>query len=186
MAIGSYNSSSINVDVTGGVSISPFSSIEVIPRPIIFKDDSGNEDMNVNGSSTNKIYTISPSTNKIWYCEYITLSIDDGGSPNPNKYGDLNELQNGTLIELYYGSNAHTIQNLKNNSDILHTFIFSVPIIDDKFMSFNEFYVGNLIFKILIPLKNSRGDKLQVTVRDNLTGLNYHKMSAFFYEIDET
>ncbi len=186
MAIGSYSGASVVVDVTGGISISPIPSTKIKPYCKFFVNDSDSYSMNVDGSSTPKVFTVAPQSGYIWYCEHLTFGIDDGGTCPPSNYGALSELTNGVLIELVRGTSEIQIANLRNNGDIALCFNHSVGFFENgKFMATSNGFFGKLVFATCIALDGTNGDKFRVTIRDNLSSLTFQRMSAQVWEIEE-
>lgn len=58
-------------------------------------ESSGDNDMAVDGSSTNQVFSISATEDTNIYIKYISVVIGDGGTVALNKFGSLSELTNG-------------------------------------------------------------------------------------------
>ena len=78
-------------------------TVFAIPFRQYFTDDgtsSGDNDMIVDGSSTNVDFYVTADAEKDTYIVTISVDLSDGGTPNMNKFGDLTALTNG--IEVLY------------------------------------------------------------------------------------
>ena len=60
-----------------------------LPYRARFVDDLGSDVMKVDGSVTEKIFSLSAKPDRDVYINSISVRIADGGSPNLNKFGNL-------------------------------------------------------------------------------------------------
>lgn len=177
--IGTYGGASVTVDVTGGVSISPVPATEIAPQTKFFLNGSA-YNQNVDGSSTPQLFTIAPPAGEIWYCEHITFGLDDGGGCPPTSYGAITSgLTNGVKVDLIKDSSTYEIVNLKNNGDVSLAFNFAVGTFENgKYMALANGFLAKMVFATNLGLDGDTSDKLQITIRDDLTGLTFQRASG--------
>lgn len=60
-----------------------------------FSNEAGSTEMNVDGSTTEVVFSLRAIAERDIYVNSISIRIADGGSPNLNKFGNLSELTNG-------------------------------------------------------------------------------------------
>jgi len=183
MAVASYENSMVQTGSGGGVSISPIPAIAIIPK-IKFLLDSGSDDMAVNGSVTPVDFIFAPGAGETFYMEFITFGIDDTGNTDPDKYGAIGGgLTNGTQVILDQNTVEHEIVNLKNNGDIIESFNFAVgSFANGGFANFSNGFVAKMVFATNITLKGDDSDQMIIRVRDNLTGLTWHRATIQVWE----
>ena len=82
--------------------------------------------MNVNGSSTNQVFSYSPGSNVNGNnnAELLSLSIllESTGTDAFNKFGKLTALANGLSVDLSVGGTSYNICLIKDNSDLVTMF----------------------------------------------------------------
>ena len=139
--------------------------------------------MAVDGSVTPVVFSIAPPSGQIWYIDTLSFLFSDGGASKSDDWGAINGgLTNGVLIETFISSVSRTIANLKINRGLVITFsdgAFSGG--NSGFITDANFYSGILDMRPNVTLIGSAGDKIKVTVRDNLTGLISQQMSAHYW-----
>lgn len=179
MAFGSHSGAAVTVDVTGGISISPIPATAIAPQTKFFLNGSA-YNMNVNGSVTPQIFTIAPPAGEIWYCEHCTFGLDDGGGCPMTAYGAIaGGITNGVKFDLIKDTTTYEIRNLKNNGDVSLAFNFAVGTFENgKFGALANGFLAKMVFATNLGLDGDAGDKLQVTIRDDLTGLTFQRMSC--------
>jgi len=184
MALVSFNSASITVDITGGVSLSPIPSIAITPYIKYLEATGAVKDQNVNGSVTPVNFDFAPATGQGYYIEQLTFSIDDGGTSPPNAYGGIaGGLTNGVQIILHVSGVDYEIINLKNNSDILVTFSESIQVAGGSFLNFSKGFAGKISFATNITLNGTNGDYIRMRVRDNLTSIDFQRAAVQVFQV---
>lgn len=183
MNVASYRGTEFTVDITGGVSLSPLPAVTVVPQPKWFKNGT-NVSMVVNGSVTPVNFDVAPASGTTWYAYEITFAINDGGNAPPEQYGSLGlALANGVRFSANVEGADHEMLVLYNNADICLAFNEAVGKIDaGGFLNFGKGFVAKMRFPTPIALHGDHGDYLRVTVRDNLTGLNFQRVAASVFE----
>jgi hypothetical protein len=167
--------------------ISPGDGVDYPTRPVEvvhtsiekFTKSGGGVNMAVNGSSTPVVFTIAPASGKLWRIVSLTAVLEDAGSVLSTTFGAITALTNGVLIESVLSSTTRAVSNLKNNADfvgLLHEHAVGGTV--DGWFGTADIYIGTLSFKVPFRLSGTAGDKLQVTVRDDLTGLTLLAMNA--------
>lgn len=149
------------------------SSLEMHFEKIPFKLASSKE-MAIDGSSVNKIFVATSLVSEISYVENIAIIIEDDGNFNLTNFAGNAALTNGIDLKLTAHGEEIIIANIKDNADLLGIF--------SDHCHFNQ--VINNTIKVVIwkPSKNmalnpSNNDKIELIIKDNLTGVA--KLNAF-------
>jgi len=183
MAVVGYANPEVATKNGSGVSISPIPSVPIIPR-IKFLLDGASDDMSVDGSVTPVDFEFAPGPGEVFYLEFITFGLDDTGNTDPDKYGAIaGGLTNGTQVILDQNTTEYEIVNLQNNGDIITSFNFAVAQFESGgFGNFSKGFVAKMVFATNITLKGDDNDKVIVRVRDDLSGLTWHRSSIQIWE----
>ena len=197
---GSGNKNSANVNSKGALSVIPHMHPVLEggthygePYRVKFSD-SGTTDMAVNGSVTSVEYIIEASDEDDIFIKTIVVEIEDGGSPNLNKFGDLAALATGVQFE--YQNNNRTVvlhEGVKTNKEFIKLGT-STPGFGDGANAFLADVSGGAGDKSYIPiidLSNTYGlfwgirlrkgsqDKLLFRINDDLSALTLMEAIAY-------
>jgi hypothetical protein len=164
-----------------------------IPYRDFFRDPSGSNAMDVNGSATPVEFSINAEQERDVYVKNVSLIIADAGS-TLNDFGNLPALTNGVLfawsnqqegsVEIHEGikTNFQFIRlALGNPSFGDATNAFRAPNVSGT----SEAYIPVLDFSTIFGmpwgfrLRKGTTDKLTFTVRDNLSGLDQFDAIAY-------
>lgn len=166
----------------------------VLPYRDNFRN-AGSIDMNVDGSVTNQVFSISASPDFNIYIKYISIEIGDDGSPALNKFGNLTELTNGVEWSFFTQKEGDTIlhDGIKTNKAFIRIG-GDTPAIGDGTTAFLADVTGGGTEKSYlisidvaetfgmpfgIRLRKGTTDTLSFTVRDDLSTLLTFDAIAF-------
>lgn len=147
--------------------------------------NSGSKTLNVNGSVTPQVFTFTSVGEQ--HLTAISCLLKDEGATSFEKFGALNALANGVLIQVTQSGVTRTITTIKDNADLCMLFsqnqfgngavlsILSV-VSPEGFGDTNNCFVGVLEFDEYIPLAD--GDTVTVTIQDNLTTVDVFQMAC--------
>ena len=172
----------LKVNVPGG----SIPSERVVPAgALLINVSSSSADMDVNGSGTNVVFEGGPSvTDEIWYLTRISVALDDTGNSARDDFGAITGgLTNGLLLQMDLDSTTYNINNITNNSELIQSFENSFRGQSTAFINDANYLSAIAIFSIPIILKQSTSDKVKVTVRDNLTGLDLLRITLFYFRV---
>lgn len=146
--------------------------------------NSGSSSLAVDGSTTPVVFTAGPPSGETWYITELGIVIEDSGNNTVDRYGALTALTNGTLIEQVVDSTAYTFSNLFNNIDIVESFTdHSFRGVANAFLNSPNFFTGKVSLKEPVTLVGNNSDVIKVTVRDNVTGLDQHRISIEYFKV---
>ncbi len=172
MPYGFYDSNDVRID--------PQWAYNVIPKVEYLKNGSVFE-MNVNGSVSPVLYSYAPAASEIYYLHKICFMLSDGGGNDLQRFGDLTVVTNGLLLSIRSKGTALDTFNMKDNMDILHAFTrdrSASPLQVAK-----DLNMGCMYFTPQTMLDNSTGDYVRASVRDNLTGLTFLRISVHLWKV---
>jgi hypothetical protein len=172
-------------------------TIFAIPFRQYFTDDgtsSGDEDMIVDGSVSEKEFYVKADSEMDTYIVTISVDLSDGGTPNMNKFGDLSALTNGLEVN-YVTEDQGTIvmhDGIKTNREFVR-FGNETPPIGDGTSVFLADVSGagekaylpkmDVVEQFGLPfgikLRKGTNDKLSFVVRDALAGLITFNIIAY-------
>lgn len=155
-------------------------------RPLL--NPGGSKDMNVNGAPP-KTFSFTP-LKELRLCGLQICMIDEGAS-TATKFGAITALTNGILIQTVINNVTSTVATIRDNGDL--STIFKRPyfgsgavlsilgnITPVGFLSTNNAFIAELDLRskddsdiILLP-----GDLVQVVIRDDLTGIEFLRLTA--------
>lgn len=154
--------------------------------------DGSEKEMNKNGSVTPKSYGYTAT--EITKVLSLSLLIIDEGSTSTDKFGALSALQSGVLIQAVLGGVTKTIATLKDNGDIVNacdrnsfgsSAVLSVLGISTPqgFLDSNDAFIGEIILGEISEISPldiilQADDVIKAVVQDNLTGLNFFRISV--------
>lgn len=156
---------------------------------VIYKTEpflsAGSKDMTVDGSVTPVVFSTAPGTGETWYVQAMNLFIHADGTNRYQDFGSIvGGLTNGLLIEQVIDSTNYELAVIDDNSEIVEHWTYgNLRGIPNSFITQFNFFAGRLEFKHPITLVQADGDKLQTTVRDDLTDLNKLEISIDAYRI---
>ena len=152
-----------------------------ISAPVL---NGGSPDMNVNGSITPMIFSLTPPINKKWVIHRLLLLIEDNAM-SWNKFGGISPLTNGVKID--YDDNAiqtdisHT--NIKKNRDfVIESYDTNIKSESTDLLSMRWTFKKSGTPLVML---GSTNDEFRFTINDNLTGLIYFHAIIQGYEVDE-
>jgi len=140
------------------------------------------EELNVNGSVTPVVFTVAPPSGQVWYLKNLVAYIDDNGTGTPDQFGNIATLTNGCLLQIERNSTTYNIVNLATNTGISSSFHEKTSDITD-FISGNNTFFGAFPLSPSITLNGTLSDKIKMTIRDDLTGLNYFRLSTIIWRV---
>jgi hypothetical protein len=136
-------------------------------------------DMNVSGTLASPvIYEVTPPSDEVWHITRILVSITDNVAMDDAKFGGLSSLTNGVVIRENKTIND-TISNWKSNQHMIED-MYDITY-SDKAPAGSYGLRGRFTFKnsdVALRLDGSSGDKLEVLIQDDLTGLSTFKIKA--------
>jgi len=157
--------------------------IDTIHRVFFLENNLGEIQMNVDGSITPVVYSYDAVG--IQYLDYLCMLVIDSGTMGGEDYGAIaNGLTNGTIIEIKANGSTYTFSNLLNNFGINSTFetVFA-PGTSSGWLDNNDIFYGCQRFSPAISLKQTTGDFIRATVRDELDSLQGHLVSFKLWEV---
>jgi hypothetical protein len=173
------------VTLPEGLPIAPYPTPALVPL-ISFAVESGSMDLNVDGSSTPVVFKVCPPTGETWYINTITLSLTDNGTNNNDDFGAItNGLTAGLKMAFKIDSTEHVFYTFKTNLELAHVFVqHHMTGRTGGFLNDPNTFVGTVNFEDdEVTIKESQSDCFEVTVQDDLTGLNHLHISLMGYKI---
>jgi hypothetical protein len=166
-----------------GVPISPIPPVGIWVKSNHFLNGSS-EDMNIDGSVTPQVFKFQPPAGEIWYAQSITIGLDDVGNLDPDDYGAIaGPLTSGTQVFTFTNEVETEIVNLQKNTDIALSFNFGVGTFNPGgFLDSTKVFVAKMPFPISIKL--TENDSIGFRVRDDLTGLVWHRAMVSVLALD--
>ena len=148
--------------------------------------NAGSERMEVNGSVTPVVFSAAPAAGQTWYVIALQLALADSGTSDANDFGSINGgLTNGLLIEQVLNSTNYQVNNVFDNADIVSQFAEFATFKGSggQFIRDANFYSGASRFTPVITLVGDNSDKLQITVRDNLSVVDLLEAHLHYWRI---
>ena len=139
--------------------------------------------MNVNGSITPQIFSISPSPSQAGDLVRVLFNIQDNADMDFGTFGGINLLSKGCVLRVLLEDGTYqNITNFKSNGDLI-TECFDHEFLDTNGQGMRGFssrltWGGQDNHGVVIPLDGSKGEELQLIVQDNLTGLSSFNMKV--------
>lgn len=139
-------------------------------------------DMDVDGSSSIKVFKISPSgltAGTEWDITKMKLTMVCTGEPTAPKFGDLTALTNGIVLRKVDGTYKNLF-NAKTNANIQEG-THDAKYLSKPNFSFEAslFFAGQGNYGVTVRLCADGDDELQVLVRDDIQGLVSLRVLAF-------
>lgn len=139
---------------------------------------SGSADANVNGSVTpQKFYRT--ASRDLWVWRLLITIGDAGTSMAVEKYGGITTLTNGCKLEVIASDGSTVLRDLLDNRPVKTNYGWGERCYDVNLLSFGsgeDVILCRWTFANAgAPLYLQAGQRLQLTVQDDLTGLTRHK-----------
>lgn len=173
---GSYNKP--EVSITGGTPIAPAENAIAV---IDYLSRSGNKSMDVNGSVTPRVFSLTVPAGQTWYVTELRMFLADSEIKKRDEFGAVNELSNGFLVEFNINSTDYQHSNTINNVELSITFPSYIDNGDNtnNLAAEKDSFYGRDRFQIPVCLRE--GDSIKATVRDNLNGLDELYMAVQYW-----
>ncbi len=131
-----------------------------------------NVDMNVDGSTTPRVFQIDPIPGQEWDVTRVILAIESADNMDFSLFGSIPEIARGCVIRLVNGT-TENLFNWKTNGDFInrsydHIFQENVGQSVRGFTARTTF-AGQSKRGVTLRLEGNKGDELQVIVQDDLT-----------------
>lgn len=151
-----------------------------------FQNGSSRE-MNVNGAVTPVLFNASPPANRVWYINKLVYTISDSAF-GVGTFGAIAALTNGCeLMHMRVAADVHDLLGgfpLKTNLDVFSL----IPVVITNIGILSG---GINVYSVELPIRDllgrpyivdgSQTERLQFRVRDNLTGLDAHRLCAYLF-----
>ena len=134
--------------------------------------------MAVDGSTT-VICSICPPLEEVWHIQRIILSILDATAMDDSKFGGITALLNGVVVRENLSTGYHTLTDWKNNSDMIEDYYdltYSNKAAAGQFGLRGRWTFSNS--GAIVKLDWALGDKLEILIQDDLTGLIHFGVKA--------
>lgn len=156
-----------------------------IYKHVHLQESGGNQNMDVDGSSTERKFFRAPSvTDEIWYVESVSLLLIDGGTNSANNFGARSTLSNGLEVCASIDGTEYKISECFRNADIVNEWSDEKLMgASSRFLDSNDTFVGVIKFKNPLVLKESQGDEICAKVKDNLTGISTLRMVIKYFKV---
>lgn len=143
-------------------------------KQLIFKtlaDSSGNINMNVDGSTTEKVFFIQPPTGEVWRISSWSMYVQDSGSFDASKWGNGVVMTNGLMPKISINGVVSNmldfgILNTGDLSRLTHNFNHLTMGTGDEIVTAEWDFIKEGQY-----LRLTENDQLQIVVRDNLSAL---------------
>ena len=135
-----------------------------------FLTNNGSNLFNVNGSTTPQIFTYQPAADEVFTGQLLhSFLTSDNNVNSVNRFVSISSgLSNGLLIKAVIDGNDIEICNCKNNYDLISQLNTKI---DTKAIGPFTIVTGSRLLYELV-LDGSKNDKIELTVRDNLSSLD--------------
>lgn len=143
----------------------------------------GTKEMAVDGDPTAQNFEWEPSSNT-WVLSKLIVLIQDPGSADVNDFGSITgALTNGVKIEVQSEGNTYEVAVFEDNGDLINFFSGSSVVSfsggeSAGFLDEDDTFVGEFIFPANTKLFSADNDYVRAIVRDDLTDLQFFRMSA--------
>jgi len=151
--------------------------------------------LNVNGSSTERVFRVQPPENAKWDITKIVLFFVGARAMDDSMFASLTALTNGCILRSYYDysggapTRAHNYFNAKTNLEI--GLSFNSTQYDDRasgsgFYGFKavKTFSGQENNGVTVRLDGSQGDNIQLVVRDDLTEITSFYIVAHGHTVE--
>ncbi len=144
------------------------------PYELLYLENSGNKEMNVDGSSVNKIYKQAVPTDTTWMLEGIHIFMLDPGLMSHNVFGSFGAaLTNGLSIVVKKKGSDFKIKDIMDNTDLYMSFPSNQNVGNSGtgFLDEEDYFYGTLNFQNPLRLAQSDGDLVKIIIKDDLTAI---------------
>lgn len=150
---------------------------------------SGSKEMKVDGTTPKTFSYTATATSLV---RKIRIAMIDDGASTAIKFGSITGLTNGILIQSVIGGVTSTIATLKDNGDIITHFsglnfgssaVLSILglVTPQGYLDSTDVIVGAMAFAEypgVVDIILRSGDKIQAVVQDNLTSIDFLRMTV--------
>ena len=166
------------------VVLSPTDVATPLVRPFRDAGGAGSYDANVDGSSTPVVFEVLVADGEIVHLDSISFMIFDTGSISPEKYGAVATLANGVTATAYVAALDVTVDilagramhNIADWASVAFNHVYSPGGPGTEYVAFNwEVYPKGAHARQAAFVA---GDRIMITVNDDLTGLAGHIFTA--------
>lgn len=175
------------VDADGRVSVNAnvtFPEVFQFKKPVL---SGTRKDLAVNGSSTNRSFSIAPPSDVKWFLQGISIAMSDNGEFSSSEFASIAALSNGLRAQVKSKNITKEIFNIKENFDVYNIFTdsdFFLSVNGGAFGADENTFSGKDSFANRIALDGAFGDNLTLTVRDNLSGVSKIYIYAHYWELN--
>lgn len=170
----------------GGRNRIAVSSIKALPsdQPIAYSIpfllDGAATNMNIDGSGTPVVFTLTPGAGKEFFVEKINLFMRDQGAFKLDEFGSGKALTTGIKLEIKSKGVLQTALIVKNNRELIENI--------DNLNTFsqiegNPLFVMSKVFEKPITLLGDQGDFIKLTIQDDLTFLQEFFSKVKYWEV---
>jgi len=151
--------------------------------------------INVNGSSTERVFKIQPPVNAKWDITKVVLCFQGIRAMDDSMFADITTLANGCILRSYYDysggapTRAHNYFNAKTNGELALS--FNSTQYDDRASGSGKYgfkavktWSGAENSGVTVRLDGSQGDNLQLVVRDDLTEITSFYIVAHGHTVE--
>jgi hypothetical protein len=177
----------VQADVSGNLKVTTIGT-DVPSEPsdlvLTFCKNGSSEDLRVDGSSTPVNFEAGPTvTDEIWSVRELLLTFAaDDFNFDGDSFGPITKLTNGVSIRVVKDSVTTEVFVVKQNEDFLRV-PGRTPLVNNT--GPKDILGAGLSFQGLV-LNQADGDKIQVTVRDNLTSVKLQYFTATLFAVKVT
>jgi len=135
------------------------------------KTAAGASAMNVDGSSSSKIFKWDVPATEDWFLKEIRFFILDPGVMLHNEFGSLGlVLSTGLKMVVKRKAVENNVTEMFDNTDLLMTFPDKIVVGNNAnaFLNENDYFFGALVFDEPTKMKGPDGDLVKIVVRDDL------------------
>jgi len=157
-------------------SINPVPSQNTIEQ-IEFLLNSGNKNMNVDGSSTPVVFDFSPGAGEVFQIGSICFYMGQAGGLASDKFENISALTTGMLVEIQADGILRTFSNLQSNADL------GVIFFGGSSTGSKSSWEGAATFGATTRIDGDQSDFIRATIRDDLTGVILIQMAVTAAEL---
>lgn len=174
----------VQADVSGNLKVTTIGTdVPSTPSDLVltFCVNGSSEDMLVDGSTVNVDFEAGPTvTDEIWSVRELLLTFAaDDFSFDGDSFGPLTALINGVSVKVVKDSVTTEVFVVKQNEDFLRV-PGRTPLVNNT--GPKDILGAGLAFQGLV-LSESASDKIQITVRDNLTSVKLQYFTATLFAV---
>lgn len=132
------------------------------------------------GTPTNFDWVVPASEE--WFVDSIKVFLLDTGTTLPGNFGAISALTNGLMLQMKINGTVYTIDTIKSNFELALCFSNDKMIPPTSgFLESADGWMGEIKMSVPVKLRASTGDFVRVSIRDNLTSIDFlrFKVKAF-------